>query len=77
MCININIIKKIGIKIIIDMMEDNQEERERFFILKRNNFVDFIKKIIGAQLSSGNTLQLLEEWANKSYSELQAEASKL
>jgi hypothetical protein len=54
MCININIIKKIGIKIIIDMLEDNQEERERFFILKRNNFVDFIKKIIGTQLSSGH-----------------------
>jgi len=42
---NINIITKIGIKIIIDMMEDNQGERERFFILKRNNFVDFIKKL--------------------------------
>jgi len=28
MCININIIKKIGIKITIDMLEDNQEERD-------------------------------------------------
>jgi len=36
-------------------MEDNQGERERFFILKRNNFVDFIKKIIDEQSSSGNT----------------------
>jgi len=53
------------------------EERERFFILKRNNFVDFIKKIIDDQSGSGNTLSLLEEWANKTYPELQAEASKL
>jgi len=57
------------------MLEDKQEER--FFILKRNNFVDFIKNIIGAQLSSDNTLWLLEEWANKTYSELQAQAVKL
>jgi len=28
-------------------------------------------------LSSGNTLRLLEEWANKTYPELQAKASKL
>jgi len=57
------------------MLEDKQEEK--FFILKRNNFVDFIKNIIGAQLSSDNTLWLLEEWANKTYSELQAKAVKL
>jgi len=121
---------------------DNQEERKRFFILKRNSFVDFIKKIIDKQSSSGSTLlgwcrqrekidwqevskfdcrlvqtififccpssiftsrwrvarksnfdswldlfplswhhpstlPLLEEWANKTYPELQAKASKL
>jgi len=77
MRININIITKIGTKIIIDMQMNIAEERERFFILKRNNFVDFIKKIIDEQSGSGNTLSLLEEWANKTYPELQAEASKL
>jgi hypothetical protein len=60
---------------------DDESEREKFFISKRDNFVNFIKSIAaGIERSPADILHFEEElnkWANKPYSKMKEEAAKL